>query len=189
MSRLASTSLASGTSIAVEFVPGSPHAIRIIKSRCPSIRTSASTYLPFLILSSQVRLRKHGANLAAGAPPSLVTSQGNTPPSLVTSQGNTPPSLLRTRRKFGSRCARVPSAQPLRFAYYHVLAPQIVLSPTRQLRSLQRPDSRVCARVPACPRGNTNGHSSTYLAMGFANVRAGTRYERVLEYLSRYGIR
>ena len=33
------------------------------------------------------------------------------------------------------------------------------------------------------------GYSSTYLAMGFANVRAGTWYKRALEYLSRYGIR
>ena len=33
--------------------------------------------------------------------------------------------------------------------------------------------------VPRCPPvegGNTKGYSSTYLAMGFANVRAGTRY-------------
>ena len=33
--------------------------------------------------------------------------------------------------------------------------------------------------------GNTNGYSSISLAMGFANVRAGTR----LEYFARYGIR
>ena len=37
--------------------------------------------------------------------------------------------------------------------------------------------------------GNSNGYSSTYLAMGFANVLAGTWYKRVLEYSSRYGIR
>ena len=36
----------------------------------------------------------------------------------------------------------------------------------------------------------TKGYSSTYyLAIGFANVRAGTWYKRALEYLSRYWIR
>ena len=42
---------------------------------------------------------------------------------------------------------------------------------------------------PSSAPSNTKGYSSTYLAMGFANVRAGTWYKRVLEYLSRYGIR
>ena len=42
---------------------------------------------------------------------------------------------------------------------------------------------------PAPAPRNTKGYSSTYLAMGFANVRAGTWYKRALEYLSRYGIR
>ena len=48
----------------------------------------------------------------------------------------------------------------------------------------------ITARGPA--PFNTNGYSSTCLAMGFANVRAGTRclsIQRVLEYLSCYGIR
>ena len=40
---------------------------------------------------------------------------------------------------------------------------------------------RACAQLARCVAGghgtcNTKGYSSTYLAMGFANVRAGTRY-------------
>ena len=46
-------------------------------------------------------------------------------------------------------------------------------------RLLQRPLARapllaVCAGTQVSL--NTKGYSSTYLAMGFANVRAGTRY-------------
>ena len=35
---------------------------------------------------------------------------------------------------------------------------------------------RAGGQVPVRRRAHTNGYSSTYLAMGFANVRAGTRY-------------
>ena len=33
-----------------------------------------------------------------------------------------------------------------------------------------------CSYMYLRPCGNTKGYSSTYVAMGFANVRAGTRY-------------
>ena len=38
------------------------------------------------------------------------------------------------------------------------------------------PIYQLAESAPLLQPGNTKGYSSTYLAMGFANVRAGTRY-------------
>ena len=55
-------------------------------------------------------------------------------------------------------------------------APDLLMPDLHHVLALERAARRV-EFVPAPGRArNTKGYSSTYLAMGFANVRAGTMY-------------
>ena len=62
--------------------------------------------------------------------------------------------------------------------------PAPTIMPTTPSWSSATPSGAIdlsCTCVRNSLRGNTKGYSSTYLAMGFANVRAGTWYPKSLE--------